>query len=150
MVDHKDISSGELTPNPYNRNIQSNFNGSNTFGGMKTCSRQGSFELVSVNHSASQEAKYRYQPHRGDSNEYTKHTIFNIKKENHPKLAQICSYGIFFQGTQGRVRNSLAKRAISFRATEWNMNPLHIQQQKDGNLLNRTPAEISTMHGNMF
>ena len=28
-------------------------------------------------------------PHRGDCNEYTKHTIFNIKKENHPKLFQI-------------------------------------------------------------
>ena len=31
--------------------IQSNFNGSNTFGTMKICSRQGQFELVSVNHS---------------------------------------------------------------------------------------------------
>ena len=29
-------------------------------------------------------------PHRGDSNEYTKYTIFNIRKENHPKLSQIC------------------------------------------------------------
>ena len=25
-------------------------------------------------------------PHRGDSNENIQHTIFNIKKENHPKL----------------------------------------------------------------
>ena len=25
-------------------------------------------------------------PHRGDSNENTRYTIFNIKKENHPKL----------------------------------------------------------------
>ena len=32
--------------------IQSNFNGSNTLGTMKICSRQGKFELVSVNHSA--------------------------------------------------------------------------------------------------
>ena len=31
----------------------------------------------------------------GDSNEYTQHTIFSIKKENPPKLSQICSYGIF-------------------------------------------------------
>ena len=29
--------------------IQSNFNDSNTFGAMKTCSRQGLFELMSVN-----------------------------------------------------------------------------------------------------
>ena len=34
-------------------------------------------------------------PHRGDSNEYTQYTIFNIKKENNPKLSLICSYGIF-------------------------------------------------------
>ena len=27
-------------------------------------------------------------PHRGDSNEFTKHTIFNINKKNHPKLSQ--------------------------------------------------------------
>ena len=57
-------------------------------------------------------------PHRGDSNEYTKYTKFNIKKENHTKLSQICSYGIFFQWTQERVRNSRGKRAISVRATE--------------------------------
>ena len=32
--------------------VQSNFNGSNTFGIMKICSRQGKFELMSINHSA--------------------------------------------------------------------------------------------------
>ena len=26
-------------------------------------------------------------PHREDSNEYTQHTIFNIKNEIHPKLS---------------------------------------------------------------
>ena len=36
-------------------------------------------------------------PHRGDSDENTKYTIFNIKK-NHPKLSKICSYGIFPKG----------------------------------------------------
>ena len=43
--------------------------------------------------------------------------FFNIKL----KIAlnfQIRSYGIFFQGTQTRVRNSRGKRAISVRATE--------------------------------
>ena len=57
-------------------------------------------------------------PHRGDSNEYTQDTIFNINKENHPKLSQVCSYGILCQGTQERVRNSRRKRAIGVRATE--------------------------------
>ena len=28
-------------------------------------------------------------PHRGDSNEYTQHTIVNIKNKNHPKLSDI-------------------------------------------------------------
>ena len=28
-------------------------------------------------------------PHQGDSNEYIKHTIFNINMKNHPKLSQI-------------------------------------------------------------
>ena len=35
--------------------IRSNFNGSNTFGALKVCSRQGEFELMSVNHSARSE-----------------------------------------------------------------------------------------------
>ena len=34
--------------------------------------------------------------------EYTQYTMFNIKKENHPKLSQICSYGIF----PGNLRTS--------------------------------------------
>ena len=57
-------------------------------------------------------------PQRDDSNEYTQHTIFNIKKENYPYLSQIFSYGFLFQGTQERVQNSRGKRAISVRATE--------------------------------
>ena len=32
--------------------IQPNFNGSNTFGTMKRCSRQEYFELLSLNHNA--------------------------------------------------------------------------------------------------
>ena len=56
-------------------------------------------------------------PHEGDSNKYAQHTIVNLKKENHPKLSQVCGYG-FFQGSQERVRNSGGKRAISVRATE--------------------------------
>ena len=54
-------------------------------------------------------------PYRGDSNEYTQYTIFNIKITlNYPKYAAMK----FFQGTQERVRNSRGKRAISVRATE--------------------------------
>ena len=57
-------------------------------------------------------------PHRGDSNEYTQYTIFNIKKKkitlNYPKSAAM----VFFQGTQERVRNSRGKRVISVRVTD--------------------------------
>ena len=45
-------------------------------------------------------------PHCCDSNEYTQYTVFNIKKIYQTKLSQICSQGIFFLGTQERVRNS--------------------------------------------
>ena len=31
---------------------------------------------------------------RGDSDEYIQYTISRYKKENHPKLSQICNYGI--------------------------------------------------------
>ena len=57
-------------------------------------------------------------PHRGDSNEYTQYTIFNIKKKtalNYPKSASMV---LFLQGTQERVRNSRGERAISVQATE--------------------------------
>ena len=48
-------------------------------------------------------------PHRGDSNENTKYTIFSIKKKislNYPKYA---ATGFFFQGNQEQVRNSHGK-----------------------------------------
>ena len=57
-------------------------------------------------------------PHRGDSNEFTQYTTFQYEKEKHPKLFQICRYGIFIQGTQDRVRKSRGKRDISVRAIE--------------------------------
>ena len=37
-------------------------------------------------------------PHQGNSNEYTQHTIINIKLKitlNYPKYNNVCSYGIF-------------------------------------------------------
>ena len=33
-------------------------------------------------------------PHRGDSNEYTQHTIINIKRKS-SKYYNVCSYDIF-------------------------------------------------------
>ena len=56
-------------------------------------------------------------PHRGDSHEYTQHTIFNIKKKITLNYSKSVAMG-FFLGNQERVRNSGGKRAISVRATE--------------------------------
>ena len=43
-------------------------------------------------------------PHRGDSNEYTQYTIFNLNKKKHPTLSQTCSYGLFLPG-DSRMRS---------------------------------------------
>ena len=56
-------------------------------------------------------------PHRGNSNEYTQYTIFNILKKITLKYSKSASMG-FFPVTQRRVRNSRGKRAISVRAIE--------------------------------
>ena len=94
------------------------------------------FELMSVNQSASSGGGHNRNifsiffrmmvycvfslesPHRGDSNEYTQNTIFNIKtKELIHNCTKSAAMG-FLQGTRERVRNSRGKRAISVRATE--------------------------------
>ena len=54
--------------------------------------------------------------HRGDSNEYTQYTIFNIK-ENHPKFSKICSYEIFTRDSRTCSKQP-GQRAISVRAIE--------------------------------
>ena len=56
-------------------------------------------------------------PCRGDPDEYTQHTIFNIKKKitlNHPKSEAIG----FCLEPQEQVLNSRGKRAISVQAIE--------------------------------
>ena len=39
-------------------------------------------------------------PHRGDSNEYTQHTVFNMNKKNTLNYPKSAAMGFFFQGTQ--------------------------------------------------
>ena len=55
--------------------------------------------------------------YQGGFNEDTQAIIFNLEKD-HPKFSKIYSQGIFFQGTQKRVRNSRGERVISVRALE--------------------------------
>ena len=55
-------------------------------------------------------------PHRVDSNDYTQHTISNIKKKitlNYPNLQLLD----FFLGTRERVRDSRGKRVISLHVS---------------------------------
>ena len=65
-------------------------------------------------------------PHRGDSNEYTQYTIFNIKKENRAKLSQICSFGIFSEGLKHQVQTSMVNEPSVFEPFKFycNMLPL--------------------------
>ena len=46
-------------------------------------------------------------PHRGDSSEYKQYTIFNIKKDNHPKLSKICNFGIFSKGLKNEFETAV-------------------------------------------
>ena len=55
---------------------------------------------------------------RGDSNEYTQYTIFNIK-ENHLKFFQICSYGIFSKELKNEFEAAMANEPLVF-------NPLRV------------------------
>ena len=53
-------------------------------------------------------------PHRGDSNEYTQYTIFQYGKEKHPKLSQICSYGIFSKGLKNEFERAVVNELSVF------------------------------------
>ena len=103
-------------------------------GTMKICSRQETFELVSVNHSARTGGKVEIYfhffnmkvyfvvslevPYRGDSNEYTKYTIFNIKKKFNLSYPNSAAKGFFSNGLKNEFETAISKRAISVRATE--------------------------------
>ena len=50
-------------------------------------------------------------PHRDDSNEHTQYTIFNI---NHPKLSQICTYGILSKGLKNEFETAMVHEPSVF------------------------------------
>ena len=52
-------------------------------------------------------------PHRDDSIDNTKYTIFNIEK-NHPKLFLICSYGIISKGLKNEFETALLNEPSVF------------------------------------
>ena len=111
--------------------IQSNFNGSNTFGTMKICSRQGLFERTRVDYRA-RSRSIIWSSFRFSSNKsmlcvliriasswrflcVQTTYIFKINKRSRIILNYICRDGKKL-GTLERVRNSRGKRAVRVRA----------------------------------
>ena len=52
-------------------------------------------------------------PQRGDSNEYTQYTISQYKK-CHPKLSQICNYGICPKGPKNEFETAVVNEPSVF------------------------------------
>ena len=53
-------------------------------------------------------------PQRGDTNEYTQYTISQYKKEYHPKLSQICKYGIYSKGPKNEFETAVVNEPSVF------------------------------------
>ena len=53
-------------------------------------------------------------PQRGDSDEYTQYTISQYKQENHPKLSQICNYGICSKGQKNKFETAVVNEPSVF------------------------------------
>ena len=53
-------------------------------------------------------------PHRGDSNEYTQHTIFSIKKKIILNFPKICSHGIFCKGLKNEFESARVNKTSGF------------------------------------
>ena len=111
------------------KQVQSNFNGSNTFGTMEISSRQGLFESLRVYYRARPGGiigvsiffimkvycVFSWEsPRWGDSNEYTQYTIFQYKKENFPQLSQICNYGICSKGLKNEFETAVVNEPSVF------------------------------------
>ena len=64
-------------------------------------------------------------PHRGDSNENTQYTIFNIKKTNTMNYPRICSYKIFFKGLKNEFESAVVNEPSVFEPLKfyciWNV-----------------------------
>ena len=53
-------------------------------------------------------------PRRGDSNEYSQYTIFNVNEEIHSKLSLICSYENFFRGLKNKFETAVVNEPPGF------------------------------------
>ena len=53
-------------------------------------------------------------PHRGDSNEFTQYTIFNIKKENHLNYPKSAAMGFFSNGPKNEFETVVVNEPSEF------------------------------------
>ena len=53
-------------------------------------------------------------PYRGDSNENTQYTVYNINTKNHSKLSQVCSYEIFSKGLKNEFETAVVNESSVF------------------------------------
>ena len=106
------------------------FNGSNTFGTIKICSKQGRFELISVNHSArsggifsiflnmrvfcvfSLESHQRSDSR--DSNEYTQYTISQYEKKITLRYPKSAAMG-FSKGLMNKFKTAMRNEPSVFK-----------------------------------
>ena len=58
-------------------------------------------------------------PHQSDSNENKQYTIFKRNTKNHPKLSQICSYGIFSKGLKNEFETAVVNESSVFEPLEF-------------------------------
>ena len=54
-------------------------------------------------------------PQRGDSNEYVQYTISQYKKENHPKLSQICNCRMCSKGFKKEFETAVVNEPSVFK-----------------------------------
>ena len=65
-------------------------------------------------------------PQRGDSNELAQYTIFQYKKENLPKLPQICNYGICLKGLKNEFEIAVVNEPSVFVPLKFYCIDLHL------------------------
>ena len=53
-------------------------------------------------------------PHRGDSNEYTQYTIFNMKKKNTLNYPKSAAMGFFYKGLKNEFETVVVNEPLVF------------------------------------
>ena len=61
-------------------------------------------------------------PHRGDSNEYTQYTIFNIKKKITVNYSKSAAMGFFSKGLKNRFETAVVSEPSVFKPLKFYCN----------------------------